>query len=199
MNKEQDPRIVVLTAPSGAGKTTVANRLLEAFPTMRFSVSATTRPQRENELQGVHYYFLTQAQFDQALLDGELLEYEEVYRGCWYGTLRQEVEKSSREKPTLLDIDVKGALTVKKTYGDQALVLFLEPPSLEELERRLRNRQSESEESIRERVARAREELRYSDRFEAIVVNDTLENAVEEARGLVSDFLSSDSKSLGPG
>ncbi len=189
MNNEPDPRIIVLTAPSGAGKTTIANRLLDAFPAMRFSVSATTRPKRDNEIHGVHYHFLTQSQFDQAMLDSELLEYEEVYIGSWYGTLRREVEQSSREKPVLLDIDVEGALTVKNTYGDRALVIFVKPPSLEELERRLRKRQSENIDTLKQRLARAGKELGYSDRFDAIVVNDILEIAVEEARRLITDFL----------
>ena len=189
MNNEPDPRIIVLTAPSGAGKTTIANRLLDAFPAMRFSVSATTRPKRDNEIHGVHYHFLTQSQFDQAMLDSELLEYEEVYIGSWYGTLRREVEQSSREKPVLLDIDVEGALTVKNTYGDRALVIFVKPPSLEELERRLRKRQSENIDTLKQRLARAGKELGYSDRFDAIVVNDILEIAVEEARRLITDFI----------
>ena len=189
MNNEPDPRIIVLTAPSGAGKTTIANRLLDAFPAMRFSVSATTRPKRDNEIHGVHYHFLTKSQFDQAMLDSELLEYEEVYIGSWYGTLRREVEQSSREKPVLLDIDVEGALTVKNTYGDRALVIFVKPPSLEELERRLRKRQSENIDTLKQRLARAGKELGYSDRFDAIVVNDILEIAVEEARRLITDFL----------
>ena len=189
MNNEPDPRIIVLTATSGAGKTTIANRLLDAFPAMRFSVSATTRPKRDNEIHGVHYHFLTQSQFDQAMLDSELLEYEEVYIGSWYGTLRREVEQSSREKPVLLDIDVEGALTVKNTYGDRALVIFVKPPSLEELERRLRKRQSENIDTLKQRLARAGKELGYSDRFDAIVVNDILEIAVEEARRLITDFL----------
>jgi len=195
LNKEPDPRIVVLTAPSGAGKTTIASRILDFFPQMRFSISATTRQRRENEVQGVHYHFLTQSQFDQALLDGELLEYEEVYDGCWYGTLRREVERSTGEKPILLDIDVKGALNVKEAYGNRALIVFIKPPSIEELERRLRDRKSESEESLKQRLGRAKEELRYSDRFDAVVVNDTLENAIEDARRVVSDFLGSDMKS----
>lgn len=189
MNNEPDPRIIVLTAPSGAGKTTIANRLLDAFPAMRFSVSATTRPKRDNEIHGVHYHFLTQSQFDQAMLDSELLEYEEVYIGSWYGTFRREVEQSSREKPVLLDIDVEGALTVKNTYGDRALVIFVKPPSLEELEHRLRKRQSENIDTLKQRLARAGKELGYSDRFDAIVVNDILEIAVEEARRLITDFL----------
>lgn len=189
MNNEPDPRIIVLTAPSGAGKTTIANRLLDAFPAMRFSVSATTRPKRDNEIHGVHYHFLTQSQFDQAMLDSELLEYEEVYIGSWYGTLRREVEQSSRENPVLLDIDVEGALTVKNTYGDRALVIFVKPPSLEELERRLRKRKSENNDTLKQRVARAGKEIGYSNRFDAIVVNDILEIAVEEARRLITDFL----------
>lgn len=189
MSSDPDPRIIVLTAPSGAGKTTVAHRLLEVFPEMRFSVSATTRPRREAEIHGVHYHFLTQAQFEQALLDGELLEYEEVYADCWYATLRSEVARSSAERPVLLDIDVKGALNIKDTYGDHAFVLFIRPPSLDVLESRLRARNSESDDSLGKRLAKARDELAYADRFDAVVVNDHLESAVEEACSLISDYL----------
>ena len=185
------PCILVLTAPSGSGKTTVAKRLLEAIPEIRFSVSATTRPRRDHEIHGVHYHFLTQDQFDQALLDGQLLEHEEVYPGCWYGTLQSEVENSSVTAPILLDIDVKGALNVKSRYGSRAFIVFVQPPSLEILEQRLRSRGTETEESLSQRLGRASEELEYADRFDTVIVNDILEAAVEETISGVRSFLNS--------
>jgi guanylate kinase len=189
--KTSGPCIIVLTAPSGSGKTTVARELLAAFPTMRFSVSATTRPRRSNEVHSVHYHFLTQSQFDQELLDGNLLESEEVYPGCWYGTLRSEVENSSATAPVLLDIDVQGALNVKSQYGEKAFILFVRPPSLVELEKRLRARGTETDVSLAERLARAAEELGYTDRFDTVIVNDILETAVSDAVLKVRSFLES--------
>ena len=185
----EEPRIIVLTAPSGSGKTSVARGLLEAFPAMRFSVSATTRPRRAHEEHGVHYHFLSNTQFEQALLDGDLLEYEEVYEGCWYGTLRSEVERSSAEAPVLLDIDVKGALNVKKQFGDRAFIVFVKPPSIDELEVRLRARGTETDATLAARLARASEEMTYADRFDAVVVNDVLDDAIETATREVRWFL----------
>jgi guanylate kinase len=189
--KTSGPCIIVLTAPSGSGKTTVARELLAAFPTMRFSVSATTRPRRYNEVHSVHYHFLTQSQFDQELLDGNLLESEEVYPGCWYGTLRSEVENSSATAPVLLDIDVQGALNVKSQYGEKAFILFVRPPSLEVLEERLRTRGTETVDSLKKRLGRAAEELSYTDRFDTVIVNDILESAVSDAIDKVGSFLES--------
>lgn len=184
------PCIIVLTAASGSGKTTLARRLMERFPSMRFSVSATTRPPRSHETDGVHYHFLTASEFEEARAAGRLLESEEVYPGRWYGTLKSEVEKSSENAPVLLDIDVVGAEHVKKLYGEKVLSIFIRPPSLDVLRGRLAGRQTETEESLTERIERARMEIERADRFDADVLNDDLDEATDRIERLVRDFLS---------
>ncbi len=184
-----EPKIIALTAPSGSGKTTIARRVLAAFPEMTFSVSATTRPRREEEEDGVHYHFIAQDEFQALIDDGGFIEYEEVYPGCYYGTLRAEVERATVAQPILLDIDVEGAVNVKQFYGDDALTLFIRPPSLAVLTERLHLRETETEASLRVRLDRARHELTYADRFDAVVVNDNLEQAVDETIRLVGAFL----------
>lgn len=183
------PRIVVFTAPSGAGKSTIARQVLRAFPRLRFSVSATTRPPRDYERSGVHYHFMTETAFRRAIDAGELLEHEEVYPGRFYGTLRRTTDAATTEAPVLLDIEVKGAMNVKRLYGDDALILFIEPPSLDELERRLRERGTEDEETLRIRLARAAYEITCADQFDAVVPNNDLQAAIDEAVRLVGDFL----------
>lgn len=183
------PRIVVLTAPSGSGKTTIANRVMDAVPELRFSVSATTRDRRPQEVEGVHYHFVSQEEFERLVDAGEMLEYEEVYPGRYYGTLRSELERSADGRPVLLDIDVEGAFNVKDIYGENALVIFIHPPSAAELERRLRNRGTEDEHTIQVRLQRARHELTFAERADAVVENDDLEEAVEETLGVIRQFL----------
>ncbi|MEM1270321.1 MAG: guanylate kinase [Bacteroidota bacterium] len=178
-----------MTAPSGAGKTTIARRLLEVIPGLRFSVSATTRPARAHETDGVHYHFVTTERFRELITEGALLEFEEVYHGRFYGTLKTEVEQSTAEAPVLLDIDVKGALRVKNLYQDEALTIFIQPPSLEELARRLSKRGTETPETLKERVQTATRELNYAPSFDHVVVNEVLEIAVEETIELVRSFL----------
>jgi guanylate kinase len=192
LNSDSDPRIIVLTAPSGSGKTTIAHALMLALPELRFSVSATTRPPRPGEKEGVHYHFLSETEFEEARRDGRLIEYEEVYPGCWYGTLASEVERSSAADPVLLDIDVIGATNVKRIFGDHALVLFISPPSISILESRLRARRTESEEAFRVRLERTKMELTYEDRFDVKIVNDVLEDAVREGIRVVCQFLGRD-------
>jgi len=181
--------IVVLTAPSGSGKTTIARRVLEAVPEMRFSVSATTRPPRPNERDGIDYHFMSVDEFRRRVRKGDLLEYEEVYPDRFYGTLRSEVETATPEKPVMLDVDVKGALSVKRIFGDRALVIFIRPPSIEALEERLRLRGTESAETLRQRLDRATVELGYEKEFDAVVVNDDVEKAVSETLRIVRSFL----------
>ncbi len=183
------PKIIALTAPSGSGKTTIARRVLKAFPEMTFSVSATTRPRRVHERHGVHYYFISEDEF-RALIDTDgFIEYEEVYPGRFYGTLCSEVERATAARPILLDIDVEGTLRVKQRYADAVLTIFIRPPSLDALAERLRKRETETEDSLRVRLDRARLELTYADRFDAVVVNDDLEHAVAETIRLVREFL----------
>lgn len=184
------PCIIVLTAASGSGKTTLARRLMERIPSIRFSVSATTRPPRNGETNGVHYHFMTPDEFDEARRSGLLLESEEVYPGRWYGTLKSEVESSSEQAPVLLDIDVVGAEHVKEVYGDRVLSIFIRPPSLKVLAERLERRETESDATLAARVERARMEIERADRFDADVLNDDLDEATEEVVELVRDFLS---------
>ncbi|PSQ88345.1 MAG: guanylate kinase, partial [Bacteroidetes bacterium QS_8_64_10] len=139
-----EPRIIVLTAPSGAGKSTIAERVLAAMPQARFSVSATTRAPRPGEEDGVDYHFLAEEEFRRAITEGEMLEYEEVYEGRFYGTLRSEIDRATRDRPVLLVLDVKGAAHVEELFGDEALTLFINPPPLGVLEDRLRERNTET-------------------------------------------------------
>jgi len=182
-------KLVVLTAPSGAGKTTIARHLLDAVASLRFSVSATTRPTRPGEIHGVHYYFLSREEFDEKKDAGEFIEYEEVYEGLFYGTLKSELEAATAAAPILLDIDVKGALNVKREYGDDAYVVFIKAPSLHELRKRLELRATESAHSVESRLKRAREEQKFEDRFDHVVINDDLDDAVAETISQVTEFL----------
>ena len=180
---------VVLTAPSGSGKTTIARYAIGAFPELQFSISATTRAPRDYEEDGVHYYFLSQKEFEKRIIAGDFLEYEEVYPGCYYGTLISEISRIDQEGPILLDIDVKGAMRVKELLNDSAITIFIYPPSLDELKQRLIQRGTESEEWLSTRLDRAKEEMKYRDKCDHIVVNDDLEHAVEETLSIVSQFL----------
>jgi guanylate kinase len=183
-------RIVIVTAPSGAGKTSITRHLLEHIPRLAFSISATTRPRRGSEVDGREYHFIGTDDFVKRIHEDAFLEWEMVYEGKYYGTLLSEVEGIWRQDRTpLLDIDVKGALRVMADGRARTLSLFIQPPSLPELERRLRGRGTDSEESIRDRLAKAGYEMSYRDRFDRIVVNDQLERACTEAEALVRDFL----------
>ncbi|MCS7303008.1 MAG: guanylate kinase [Candidatus Kapabacteria bacterium] len=182
-------RLIVLSAPSGAGKTTVARYLLQTIPDAVFSVSATTRPRRNGEVDGRDYHFLSREEFEQKIASGELVEYEEIF-GNYYGTLRQPTVQALQEgKVMIFDVDVRGALSLKRTFPEDTFLLFISPPSLEELERRLRHRGTESEEQIQRRLARAALELSYQNQFDAVIVNDDLARTLEQARTLVEQVL----------
>lgn len=185
-----EPRIIVLTAPSGSGKTTIARRLMDAQPSLRFSISATTRPARPNERHGIDYYFMTTDQFEAEIENDAFVEYEEVYPGCLYGTLRSEIDSATSDSPMLLDIDVNGARRVKELVGDDALAIFIRPPSVDALRKRLLRRATESDASLKQRLERAEMEMSFADEFDTVVINDDLETATTETLDLVHRFLS---------
>jgi guanylate kinase len=183
-------KLIAFTAPSGAGKTTIVKHLLEIFPFLGFSVSATTRSRRSYEVEGEHYYFLSHKDFMSKVKAGEFAEYEEVYANQYYGTLKSEIERNwENHKVVVFDIDVKGAAKLKEVYKEDCFVVFIKPPSLQALIDRLKKRKTETEESLRKRVARARQELSFAGRFDTILVNDLLEVAVKEAELMIKDFL----------
>jgi guanylate kinase len=181
-------KLIVLSAPSGAGKTTIAHEIMRINPSLRFSVSATTRPRREHELDGVDYSFLTKQEFQRRVKAGEFVEWEEVY-GDYYGTLRAEIDRVITGGLSILfDVDVKGGLSIRKQYPD-ALLIFIRPPNVETLLERLRNRRTEDEQTIRRRMERVAMELDLGRAFGHQVMNDTLADAVEQVDRLVKRHL----------
>jgi guanylate kinase len=198
MSCERTPGLVViLSAPSGAGKSSIVRHLLKTALPLSFSVSATSRPPREGEREGVDYYFLTPEVFRAKIREGLFLEYEEVYADCLYGTLKAEVDgKLSQGKTLLLDVDVQGGLRMKKIYGDRALLLFIYPPSIEELQRRLEARGTESAEVIRGRMEKASAELALASYYDEVVVNDDLARAQKQTVELIQQFIISKTENL---
>jgi len=183
-------RILILTAPSGAGKTTIVRHLLKHFPQLAFSVSATTRPPRPGEVDGKDYYFLSSAAFQERINSGAFVEWEEVYPGRFYGTLRSEIERLwALGKAIIFDIEVKGATNIKRYYPHGSLAVFVQPPSQEVLLARLRSRSTEDEDSLKVRLARAAEELSYANSFDTILLNDHLGTTLEKAEVLTANFL----------
>lgn len=187
-------KLIIFSAPSGSGKSTIINKLMSEYGLRgRFSISATSRKPRGSEQDGVEYYFLTEEDFRRRISEGDFLEYEEVYPGCFYGTLRSEVDRTlDRGENVILDIDVQGGLNVKKIYGDRALTLFIQPPSIERLRERLERRGTDAPEVIERRLAKAETELSFAHRYDAVVVNDDLEEACRDAARVIEDFLSTD-------
>lgn len=183
-------KLLIFTAPSGAGKTTITRHLLKKFDFLAFSVSATTRDARPHEEDGVHYYFLSKKAFKKKIKSDAFVEWEEVYEDQYYGTLKKEVKRLwKEEKHILFDIDVEGAKKIKKVYGDQALAVFIQPPSKEILIERLTNRNTEDAKSLKKRIKKATKELKYSNKFDTILVNDILDVALKEAEQLVLSFI----------
>lgn len=186
-------KIIIVSAPSGSGKSTIIGRLMERGNIdMEFSVSATNRAPRGAEVNGRDYHFLTTEAFRDAIGRGEFVEYEEVYPGRFYGTLRSEIDaRCAAGHNVILDIDVKGGVNVKRIFGSRAISIFIMPPSVEELRRRLEGRATDSPEAIAERVGKAEYELTFAPEFDHVVVNDNLDEAVERAESLITRFLAS--------
>jgi len=183
--------LIIITAPSGAGKTSITRYLLQHFPQLAFSVSAATRQQRPDEMNGVDYYFMSLEEFQHKIQNQEFIEWEMVYEGRYYGTLKSEIQLlRNNHKIPILDIDVKGAIHVQEQYPEQSLSLFVQPPSIEELRRRLEFRNTESPEALQDRLSKASYEISFRHHFNNIIVNDNLQRACEEARHIVSNFLS---------
>lgn len=183
-------KVIVFCAPSGSGKSTIINYLMRQGINLHFSISATSRPPRGEERDGVEYHFLTSEDFQQKIADNAFLEYCEVYPGRFYGTLKKEVDRMLADgKNVVCDVDVVGAKNIKAAYGDKALTIFIQPPSVEELRHRLEKRGTDSPEVINDRIARAEYELAQAPEFDAIVINDDLASAEDEALYLVEEFL----------
>ena len=183
-------KLIVFSAPSGSGKSTIINCLMQNDFNLHFSVSATSRAPRGQEQNGKEYFFLTPEQFKEKIKENAFLEYEEVYRDKYYGTLKSEVEKQLKNgENVVLDIDVNGALNVKRIYGNQALLVFIQPPSVETLRQRLQKRGTDSPEVIEDRVKKAEYELSFAKDFDVVIINDQLEIAVRQATETVVNFL----------
>lgn len=183
-------KLIVITAPSGAGKTSITRHLLQKFPQLCFSISAATRQPRSYEKSGVDYYFMSVEEFQEKIKQKEFAEWEMVYEGKYYGTLKTELKRIwNNHQVPLLDIDVKGAIHVKQQYPQSLLTLFIEPPSIDELKRRLESRGTETAESLRARVNKASYELSFKEHFDRSVINDDLKKACGEAEEIVGQFL----------
>lgn len=191
----ENGKLVIFSAPSGAGKTTIVHHLLKVFPNLEFSVSATSRPLRGDESHGTDYYFLSVDEFRQRVADHEFVEWEEVYPGQMYGTLQAEVERIWRKgHHVIFDVDVKGGINLAKKFGERALSVFVMPPNVEALEKRLRFRATEPEEKIQMRLAKAKRELDEAVHFDTVLLNDNLEQALLRAEEIVRRFLESGKK-----
>ncbi len=187
-------KLIIFSAPSGAGKTTIVRHLLKKFPQLSFSISATTRDSRGSEKHKDDYYFISKEDFLHKVARQEFVEFEEVYSGTFYGTLRSEIERIWNDgKHVIFDIDVEGGLRLKRKYEDEALAIFVQPPSLEVLKERLTGRGTDSSEKLQERFVKAEKELLYADKFDVILKNFDLDTACLEAEKLVGDFLKVDS------
>ena len=183
-------KLVILSAPSGAGKSTIVNRLLKTFPRLEFSISATSRAPRGEERHGVEYYFLSAEEFSRAVKENEFVEWEEVYAGTCYGTLRSEVERIwAKGHVIVFDVDVKGGIRLKQIFREKALSIFIMPPSIKELRHRLEGRGTDTPEAIERRVQKAEIEISFCRKFDHIVINNRLEDAVEETTSLIRNFI----------
>lgn len=183
-------KLIIVSAPSGAGKTTLVKYLLESLDSIEFSVSCATRDPRDGEINGKDYYFISSEEFQQKIKNEEFAEWEEVYTGSYYGTLKSEIQRIwAKGNHVIFDIDVVGGINLKKIYPENSLSVFIMPPSVDELERRLRSRNTESEEKLQIRVEKAENELLLAPQFDSVILNDDLEKSKKEIVGLISDFL----------
>jgi guanylate kinase len=188
--EKKEDLLILFCGPSGSGKTSIVHSLLNSFPQLCFSVSATTRKKRSNETDGRDYYFISVSEFKEKIKNQEFLEWEEVYPNGFYGTLKSEIQRiSSLGKVAVFDVDVEGGLNIKKQFGNNLLDVFVMPPGIEELKKRLVARATETDESLMARVLRAEKELAYASRFSHVIVNRNLEEATEKAKNMVFDFL----------
>lgn len=190
MNNSTIKKIVTITSPSGAGKTSIVRMLLKEFDNFAFSVSATTRPIRDGETDGKDYYFISHDEFSQKIANGEFLEYEEVYPGILYGTLKKEVERLwAQNKTVIFDIDIKGAANIKRQFGKNSLVIFVKPPSMQALEARLKARKTETEQTIATRLKRAKVEMEFEPQADFVVLNEDLNEAYIQTKNAILQFL----------
>ena len=188
--QKDNRKALIFSAPSGSGKSTVVAHILKLHPELEFSISAASRAPRGSERNGVEYWFISADEFRKRIAADEFVEYEEVYPGSYYGTLKSEVERIwAKGNSVIFDVDVKGGVNLKKYFGDRALSVFVQAPSVEELRRRLIGRATDSPEAIERRVAKAAEEMTYADKFDYILINDDLEKAFADAEKVVGDFL----------
>ena len=184
-------KLLIVSAPSGAGKTTIVKELLKVIPNLKFSVSATSRSKRNNETEGKDYYYLSVSEFKNKIKNDEFLEWEEVYKNQFYGTLKSEVERIWHDgNHVVFDVDVQGGLNIKKKHKKKSLSIFIMPPSLEILEYRLKSRQTESKKTLKARTLKARQEIMQFSNFDKVIVNDDLKSSFNEAKKMVSEFLS---------
>lgn len=185
-------KLIIISAPSGSGKTTIAKYLLAQMPVLEFSISATTRSKRPGEEHGKDYYFISVEEFNTRVANGEFVEHEEVYEGVFYGTLKSEVERIwAKGHHVVFDVDVVGAKNLKQMYGDKALLMFITLPDFETLENRLRSRSTETAEQLDMRLGKARHELEYEKYADVRLINDVLENAQQKAQQIVTRFIQS--------
>lgn len=183
-------KAIIISAPSGAGKTTIVKALLERIPILEFSVSACTRAMRTGEVNGKDYYFLPVEEFRRRIDNDEFVEFQEVYAGSFYGTLKSELERIwDKGHAVIFEVDAVGGVNLKQFFGDQALSVFIRPPSIETLETRLRARNTDDDASIEKRMAKARFELSFADRFDRVIINDHLDDAIQDAVDTVTEFL----------